>query len=60
MNKNEISELVRQCSLRHIAFIMDGNGRWATAKLLPREMGHLAGAKNFKTFARYCRSIGIE
>ena len=60
MNKNEISELVRQCSLRHIAFIMDGNGRWATAKLLPREMGHLAGAKNFKTVARYCRSIGIE
>lgn len=60
MNKNEISELIQQSYLRHIAFIMDGNGRWATAKRLPRELGHLAGAKNFKTIARYCRSIGIE
>lgn len=60
MNKNEISELIQQSCLRHIAFIMDGNGRWATAKRLPRELGHLAGAKNFKTIARYCRSIGIE
>ena len=60
MNKNEISKLVQKSSLRHIAFIMDGNGRWANAKLLPREAGHLAGAKNFKTIARYCCSIGIE
>lgn len=60
MNQKEISELVHKSSLRHIAFIMDGNGRWATNKLLPRELGHLAGAKNFKTIARYCRSIGIQ
>lgn len=60
MNQKEISELVKKSSLRHIAFIMDGNGRWATNKLLPRELGHLAGAKNFKTIARYCRSIGIQ
>ena len=60
MNKQEISALVEKIGLRHIAFIMDGNGRWAQAKLLPREMGHVAGAKNFKKIALYCRSIGIE
>ncbi len=60
MNKNEITQLVKDCSLRHIAFIMDGNGRWATSKLMPREMGHVAGAKTFRKVALYCRSIGIE
>lgn len=60
MNKQEIMELVEKCSLKHIAFIMDGNGRFATAKHLPREMGHVAGAKTFKKVALYCRSIGIE
>jgi len=60
MNKQEITALVEKCSLKHIAFIMDGNGRWATSKLLPREMGHAAGAKTFKKVALYCRSIGIE
>ncbi len=60
MNKNEIIQLVKDASLRHIAFIMDGNGRWATAKLMPREMGHAAGAKTFRKIALYCRSIGIE
>ncbi len=60
MNKQEISALVEKCALRHIAFIMDGNGRWATSKLLPREMGHAAGAKTFKKIALYCRSIGIQ
>lgn len=46
--------------LTHIAFIMDGNGRWATRRSLPREAGHSAGAKNFKTVVRYCKSIGIK
>ena len=60
MNKQEITALVEKCSLKHIAFIMDGNGRWATSKLMPREMGHAAGAKTFRNVALYCRSIGIE
>ena len=34
--------------LRHIAFIMDGNGRWATARNMPREEGHKVGAKAFR------------
>lgn len=55
-----ISEIVEKSSLRHIAFIMDGNGRWAKNRGLPREAGHTAGANNFKTIVRYCRKIGIE
>lgn len=46
-------------TLRHIAFIMDGNGRWATKRGLPREAGHKAGAEVFKTVSEYCVDIGI-
>ena len=45
---------------RHIAIIMDGNGRWAKARGLPRTAGHAAGAETFRTIATYCRDIGIE
>lgn len=45
---------------RHIAIIMDGNGRWAKKRSLPRTAGHAAGSKTFKTIARYCNKIGIE
>lgn len=45
---------------RHIAIIMDGNGRWAKKRSLPRTAGHAAGSKNFKTIARYCNKIGLE
>lgn len=44
---------------QHIAIIMDGNGRWAKKRSLPRSAGHAAGAKNFKTIARYCNRIGL-
>ncbi|MBE6777546.1 MAG: isoprenyl transferase [Ruminococcaceae bacterium] len=44
----------------HIAIIMDGNGRWAKKRGLPRSAGHVAGAKTFKTIARYCNKIGIK
>ncbi len=44
----------------HIAIIMDGNGRWAKKRGLPRSAGHAAGAKNFKTIARYCNKIGVK
>ena len=46
--------------LQHIAFIMDGNGRWAKKRLLPREQGHVAGAKNFVDVIEHCGRIGIE
>ncbi len=44
----------------HIAIIMDGNGRWAKKRSLPRSAGHAAGAKTFKDIARYCNKIGVK
>ncbi len=44
----------------HIAIIMDGNGRWAKRRSLPRTAGHAAGSKNFKDIARYCNKIGLK
>ena len=45
---------------RHIAIIMDGNGRWAKKRGLPRSFGHSAGAETFRAISRYCDSIGVE
>lgn len=45
---------------RHIAIIMDGNGRWAKRRGLPRTAGHAAGAETFRTIATYCKEIGLE
>ncbi len=45
---------------QHIAIIMDGNGRWAKKRSLPRTAGHIAGAKTFKNIARYCNKIGLK
>ena len=44
----------------HIAIIMDGNGRWAKKRGLPRNAGHAAGSKTFKEVARYCNKIGVK
>lgn len=46
--------------LQHIAFIMDGNGRWAKKRGMPREFGHSYGAATFKKVGRYCESIGCK
>lgn len=43
----------------HIGFIMDGNGRWAKKRGLPRSLGHVEGGKNFKRIMQYCKDIGI-
>ena len=45
---------------RHIAIIMDGNGRWAKKRGLPRTAGHAAGAETFRRIANYCRQLGVE
>lgn len=45
---------------RHIGFIMDGNGRWATARGLERAQGHKAGAQTFRTISTYCAKLGIQ
>ena len=51
-----------QCDerLQHIAFIMDGNGRWAKARKMPRSYGHKIGAKAFKDAVKYCSTIGLR
>ena len=45
---------------KHIAFIMDGNGRWAKAKGLPREAGHKAGADALKRVLKRCGELDID
>lgn len=45
---------------RHIAIIMDGNGRWAKKRGLPRTAGHKVGSETFRTIATYCNDIGIK
>ena len=46
--------------LKHIAFIMDGNGRWAKARALPRTVGHKYGAKAFENTVKNCHAFGIK
>lgn len=56
INTTELPEVLPQ----HVAFIMDGNGRWAKKRMLPRKFGHAEGVKTFKTILRYCRRIGLK
>ena len=44
----------------HIAIVMDGNGRWAKRRGLPRQAGHKVGAEAFRTIANYAKSIGLK
>lgn len=44
----------------HVAIIMDGNGRWAKNRGLPRTAGHKAGAETFRTIAKYCKDLGMD
>ncbi len=45
---------------RHVAIVMDGNGRWATKRGLPRSAGHKEGAKAFRRISDYATELGIE
>ena len=45
---------------RHIAIIMDGNGRWAKKRGLPRKAGHAVGAETFRRIATYCKNLGMD
>ncbi len=56
INKNEN----KICSINHIAFIMDGNGRWAKKRGMPREFGHRQGAQTFRKILRRCCELGIK
>ena len=55
-----LSEVTKRDVPRHIAIIMDGNGRWAKNRGLPRTAGHKAGGETFRRIANYCRTIGVE
>ena len=50
---------IEEVRIKHIAFIMDGNGRWAKKRGMPREYGHRKGAQTFKTVMEYCGELGI-
>ena len=54
-NKDNVS-----CPIGHIAFIMDGNGRWAKRRGMPREFGHKHGAEVFRRIMRRCCDLGIR
>ena len=45
---------------KHVGIIMDGNGRWAKLRGLPRKAGHREGAQTFRTITRYCSQVGIR
>ena len=53
-------EIQEPCPIRHIAFIMDGNGRWAKKRGMPREYGHRFGAEAFRRVLRRCSQLGID
>ncbi len=57
---NAQTEPIKPAPPRHIAIIMDGNGRWAKKRGLPRTAGHAAGAEAFRRIANYCRTLGVE
>ncbi len=45
---------------KHVGIIMDGNGRWAKKRGLPRKAGHTEGARTFRKITRYCSEVGIK
>jgi len=58
--KQKAGEIDRSKLPRHIAIVMDGNGRWAKKRRLPRKAGHGVGAEKFRQIATYCKDLGIE
>lgn len=52
-------DFVKELGIKHIGIIMDGNGRWAKKRLLPRMAGHSQGAKAFKNCLNSCVRLGI-
>lgn len=59
LNQKKAPPIPAEFLPRHLAIVMDGNGRWAQKRGLPRYAGHSVGAKAFKEIARYCNNIGI-
>ena len=55
-----LTDTTKPAPPQHIAIIMDGNGRWAKQRGLPRTAGHAAGAESFRKIANYCRTLGVK
>lgn len=53
-------EIIARGVPAHIAIILDGNGRWAKKRFMPRTYGHRKGAFNIRTIARYANQIGVK
>lgn len=60
LNKELLKQIDHEKLPRHIAIIMDGNGRWAKKRFLPRMAGHRAGAKTVDRIVTQCRKLGIK
>ena len=59
--KNISREIVLKGNIpTHIAIIMDGNGRWAKSRLLPRVAGHKEGINSVREITRVCGEIGVK
>ena len=56
----KVSEIDNESPIKHIAFIMDGNGRWAKKRGMPREFGHKQGAEVFRKILRRCCELRIS
>ena len=56
----DIQKIVKECNLKHIAIIMDGNRRWAKEKNLPSAMGHKKGVDALKATMRACDDFGVK
>jgi undecaprenyl diphosphate synthase len=60
MSITGLNDLKPDDNPRHIAIIMDGNGRWAQKRFMPRTIGHKAGVKAVRKIVEYCASHEIE
>ncbi len=58
--KKNVGQVDRANLPSHVAVIMDGNGRWAQKRGLPRTAGHKAGAEMFRRIGTYCKELGID
>ena len=59
-SENDILQTNNQSPPKHIAIIMDGNGRWAKAKHLPRSSGHQKGVRTVRKIVKHCAKLGVN
>ena len=53
-------QIISQSPPKHIAIIMDGNGRWAKARHLPRSSGHQKGVRTVRKIVKHCSQLGVN